>query len=440
MSAEDRISAARVGETGISMAKRIVLLTTGTRGDVQPFTALALGLKRAGYDVCLAAPENFLTEIARHGLETARCGSDFQAFMDGPEIQDFISANIITRMRQAKSLTEKWLGSAIPDMVSASKGADAILFHPKLDFATDISEATGLKAILCALQPFTATSEFPVLTLPWRTLGGFLNRATYKLMRLGRSFASKEFDKWRKDWLGLPPSERFAYPFTVKGNPVPILYGISPSIVPRPEDWRANVHLTGYWFLDDTPDWTPQAPLDAFLRDGPPPIYIGFGSMPVQNPEALSRTLIEALKQTGLRAVIARGWGDFNPAKSGDLPGSICVIDAAPHEHLFPRMSGVVHHGGAGTTIAGLRAGQPTLVCPFLVDQPFWGRRIADLGAGPPPLPPKSWTVERLAASLKALTTKKSYANVAKALQREIALEDGVKHAVDCVREEIGGP
>ena len=422
------------------MAKRILLATTGTTGDIQPFTALALGLKNAGYDVCLAAPENFLHEIRRRGLEATRCGSDFQAFMNDPEIQDFISGNTLTRMRQARSLTRKWLGLAIPDMVNASQGADAILFHPKLEFATDISEATGIKAILCALQPFTATSEFPVLTLPWRTVGGFLNRATYKLLRLSRSFVSKEFNQWRADLLGLPPLGRFGYPFTVKGAPVPVLYGISPAIIQRPKDWPGNVHLTGYWFLDNEPSYTLSEELSDFIDSGPPPIYIGFGSMPLQDPEVMSRTLIDALKQADLRAIIAKGWGDFDPAKSEHLPESLHVIDSVPHEHLFPFMSAVVHHGGAGTTAAGLRAGRPTLICPFLVDQPFWGRRVADLGAGPPPLPPKRWTVERLAAVLKDLTTRSSYRDAARALQQEINQEDGVQTAVACVRAEIGDP
>src|SRR5690606_35862025 len=157
------------------------------------------------------------------------------------------------------------------------------------------------------------------------------------------------------------------------------------------------VHITGYLFLDEQAGWQPPPALEAFLDAGEPPVYIGFGSMAGRDPEAMTALVVEALALCGRRGLLLTGWGGLH---AGAVPESIFVLDAAPHSWLFPRMAAVVHHGGAGTTAEGLRAGVPAVVVPFLFDQPFWGARIEALGVGPAPIPRKQLTAARLAGAI----------------------------------------
>lgn len=193
--------------------------------------------------------------------------------------------------------------------------------------------------------------------------------------------------------------------------------------------------MAGYWFLDEDPNWRPDAELAAFLDAGEPPVYIGFGSMTPKNPEAATREIVEGVRRAGVRALLAVGWGGL--AKI-DLPETVHMIHSAPHHALFPLMSAVVHHGGAGSTAAGLRAGQPTLVCPLSVDQPFWGYHVWKLGCGPRPQAMNRLRAEPFAAGLCELTGTESYRVRAREVAEAMAQEDGVARAIEVI-ERVGG-
>jgi sterol 3beta-glucosyltransferase len=214
------------------------------------------------------------------------------------------------------------------------------------------------------------------------------------------------------------------------GSDIPVLHGHSEAVLPRPDDWPQTAHVTGYWFLDVDVDWTPPAELAAFLGADPPPVYVGFGSMSGRDPERLARTVVEALQIAGLRGIIATGWGGL---EAGDLPETIFAIDEAPHAWLFPRMAAVVHHGGAGTTAAGLRAGKPTIVVPFFADQPFWGSRVHGIGAGPKPIPRRRLTAQSLAAAMREATGSQDMIAAASQIGERIRSEDGVANAVSLI-------
>lgn len=212
---------------------------------------------------------------------------------------------------------------------------------------------------------------------------------------------------------------------------LPVLYGFSPSVVPKPSDWDADVHVTGYWFLDSSEGWSPPDELEGFLMSGPPPVYIGFGSMGNRKPQETADLVVRALERCNQRAVLLSGWGGM---QSEDLPDSMFMIDSIPHTWLFPRMAAIVHHGGAGTTAAGLRAGVPSIVVPFFGDQPFWGQRVMELGVGPAPVPRKSLTVERLASAIeKAVSDQEMHLRAAQ-LGEKIRAEDGVARAVEIIQ------
>jgi UDP:flavonoid glycosyltransferase YjiC (YdhE family) len=215
-----------------------------------------------------------------------------------------------------------------------------------------------------------------------------------------------------------------------------VLYGYSPHVIPPPPDWGADTHVTGYWFLDPPSGWTPPPALHEFLAAGPPPVYVGFGSMSSRNPQATAKLVLDALGAAGQRAVLLAGWSGLRPA---DLPDSVLMVDSVPFAWLFPRMAAVVHHGGAGTTAAGLRAGVPSIVVPFFGDQPYWGRRVAELGVGPAPIPRKRLTVEVLAGAIDRAVTDPVLRRRAAELGVRIRVEDGVARAVGVVSTLAGG-
>jgi sterol 3beta-glucosyltransferase len=214
-----------------------------------------------------------------------------------------------------------------------------------------------------------------------------------------------------------------------------MLGAYSSNVIHQPPDWPESVHITGYWFPDIHTEWCPPSQLEAFLDAGDPPVYVGFGSMAGSHPEQLATVVLEALAKSGQRGLLLTGWGGMHAMS---VPDSVFVIDSAPHDWVFPRMAAVVHHGGAGTTAEGLRAGIPSVILPFMMDQPFWGRRVKALGVGPEPIPHKKLTADRLAQAIHAAVTQPAIKRRADWLGEAIRAEDGVGNAVRIVKECLG--
>ena len=202
-------------------------------------------------------------------------------------------------------------------------------------------------------------------------------------------------------------------------------------MIAPPADW-SNAIVTGYWQLEPPSNWQPPAALEAFLANGEAPIYIGFGSMSSRDPAQTAELIVTALKQTGTRAILQSGWGGF---KATDLPDAVLSVESVPHSWLFNKVAAVVHHGGAGTTAAGLRAGVPSLVIPFFGDQGFWGERVAQLGVGPSPIPRKALTAQSLAQAIQTMTVNSEMRTRAAELGARIRTEDGVGNAVRVINQ-----
>jgi len=197
----------------------------------------------------------------------------------------------------------------------------------------------------------------------------------------------------------------------------------SPALIPKPKDWGPHISISGFYFLSLASDYTPAPDLAAFLEAGPPPVYIGFGSIVVDNPDAMTKLIFDAVKKTGQRALVSKGWGGFGADALG-IPEGVFMLGNVPHDWLFKHVSCVVHHGGAGTTAAGIALGKPTVVVPFFGDQPFWGAMCARAGAGPLPVPYKQLTADKLAASI-AEALKPTTQERAQELGAKIASEKG---------------
>lgn len=416
---------------------RIVIIAMGSRGDVQPYVALGKGLQEAGHIVRLMTHQNFETLVQSHGLAFWPARGNVQDVVESEEMRALLEKGnflAITR-RTAKEAQQAALQWA-EDGLAACQGMDLLLGGiGGLYIGLSLAEKLGLPFLQAYVVPFSPTNAFPGALLPQSLpqLGGAVNRLSHHLTRqmMWQGFRSAD-NQARRQLLGLPPAP-FWGPYNGEQlRHQPILYGISPHVLPKPGDWDENAHTTGYWFLDSAADWSPPADLLGFLDAGPPPVYIGFGSMGSRQPEETANLILQALAQTGQRAILLSGWGGL---RKTELPDSVFMMAAAPHAWLFPRVSTVVHHGGAGTTAAGLAAGVPSIIIPFFGDQFFWGERVAALGVGPKPMPRKKLTAERLAQALQQAATDETMRQRAADLGAKIRAEDGVAQAVAVVRQ-----
>jgi UDP:flavonoid glycosyltransferase YjiC (YdhE family) len=265
---------------------------------------------------------------------------------------------------------------------------------------------------------------FPKLSLP-----GY-NKATY---RVGEQMAWQMFrtviNRWRETTLHLSPLPIRGYFGKFAAGQIPIINGFSQHVVPRPGDWNENIHITGYWFPEDK-RWQPSDALSAFLAAGKPPVFIGFGSMPIKDPQRTTTIILEALKQSGQRGILHMGWGDLG---NQSLPETVFKIDYAPYDWLFPRMAMVIHHGGSGTTAFGLRSGIPSCVVSFVFDQSYWGERISELGLGPKPIRYKDLTVDRLRGVILSGVNDSNIQQKAVELGEKIHAENGIQNAVNVI-------
>lgn len=416
---------------------RIFIIASGSRGDVEPYIALGKGLKKDSHVVRLLTHRNFETLVNSHGLDFWPIEGNVQDIAQSDEMRKRLEkGNFLSIMSQMAKEAKRGAIQMAEGGLAACKGMDMIIAGiGGLFVGISLAEKFDLPLLQAHYIPFTPTRAYP--SFPFSKLpswsGGSVNRLSYRITRqiMWQSFRSA--DKLERQKVLDMPMAPFWGPY--KSDcllNLPILYGYSPSVIPKPSDWNDNIHVTGYWFLDPPTDWTPSRALTDFLEAGSPPVYVGFGSMSNRNPEETADLVIQALAQTKQRAIMLSGWGGMNKT---DLPDSVFMLDNAPFSWLFPRMSAVVHHGGAGTTSIGLKAGIPSIVIPFFADQPFWGKHVAELGVGTEPIPRRKLTVDRLAQAIQKALTDKEMRQRAADLGLKIQAEDGVANAVTVVQQ-----
>ena len=413
---------------------RITVLSLGSRGDVQPFIALAVGLQKTGrHKVCFAAPDNFEPLAREYSLNFFPLGVDTQKMLGAGGIspdQNLLLwfSEVLRSMKPlAAQVAEKtWL---------ACQDAEIIIYSLVGIGAYHIAEKLGVPCSMASPIPGVAPTRAypnPNGLFPSLHLGGGYNRLTHILSGyLFQIFTGPFINRWRIEKLHLPAIPFGKYPyFHIGGRLQPILGSYSPIISPKPSDWGDHIHVCGYWFLEPAPDWQPSAQLISFLEAGAPPVYVGFGSMANRAPQKMAQLVQDALTLSGQRGILAAGWGGLDNV---NLPDNIFAIDSVPHAWLFPRMVAVVHHGGAGTTGASFCAGIPSILVPHLGDQPFWAQRVTELGVGPQPIPRRKLTPERLAAAITTTITDQDMRARAAALGERIRAEDGVARAIEII-------
>lgn len=416
------------------MGKKITMLLMGSRGDVQPYIPLGVGLQRAGHVVTLAAPAVFAPMIQAAGLTVYPTRINVQEELKKPEVSKLLGDKwLMFKLGKVIEIFNSIYRSVFEDFLNATEGADLIIASTVAYGAQECAEKRGIPIISSHLSPLSPTSAFPTFFLRAGLPFGLLNRQLHYFTEWASWMSARSaINQWRKNELGLPPLGMFNTIFgRMRVAGLPILYAYSPSVIPKPADWLPQEHVTGYWTLQAPTDYAPPESLKAFLAAGAPPVYIGFGSMVDESPERLTRLAIEALQRSGQRGILLSGWGGL----SGEsLPDTVYMVNDISHDWLFPQVAAAVHHGGAGTTGASLRAGIPTIITPFLLDQYAWAKVVAELGVGPKAAPIKDITAEGLAAAIHTAVSDTEMRRRAAMLGEKIRAEDGVQNAIDSLQ------
>jgi sterol 3beta-glucosyltransferase len=419
---------------------KITIFAAGSRGDIQPCVALGKGLKQAGYRVRLAAPEDFSGFIRGHDVDYSPLHGDVQKIMASDTGRAFMEtggANPLKSISAIRTMIGPVVMRMAEDAHAACRDADALICLGVFStFGKSIAEAENIPMVNIEPTPLLPSRAFPAPSWPiQKDLGGWHNYVSgLAMLQVVWLWYQPFVNDFRKR-LGLSTYRATTFHRILRETPT--LGAYSPSIIPHPPDWSDRVHITGYLFLDSQPEWQPSSDLKRFLEAGDPPVYIGFGSMAGRKPEQLAELIIEAIARSGQRGLLLKGWGGLS---AESVPENVFVADAVPHSWLFPRVATVVHHGGAGTTAEGLRAGVPTVIVPFIFDQPFWGVRVKALGVGPDPIPQKNLTADRLATAIKTTVSDSIMRQNAAACGEAIRAENGIKNAVMMVKRYLGQP
>lgn len=419
--------------SGTPRPRRIAILTYGSRGDVEPFVALGLGLRQHGHEVRLAAPRPYAHLALEHGLEFVPIESDPEELALALTDRAGLSwPRMILRMSQH---VLPLAAAAFRSVVQAVEGADAVIHSFMMtDAGHTLAAQRGIPEVSAQLFPvFVTTSAFPGVAAPDLPLGPAYRRLTHILntaaFKYGGRFLYRKVRASHPELPGLAP-----WPFDGNaGARLPIVFGYSPRVLPSPPDWPPNAYVTGYWVLPPPDGWTPPRALVRFLEDGPPPVYFGVGSMRSHRMEDRLRAATQAIEATGQRGIL----GVPLTAARGIASEQFFAVEGIPHAWLFPRMRLVIHHGGAGTTGAAVRAGVPSMATPFTADQAFWGRQIARLGVGPAPLPAGRLTAPRLAAAIDGALRDSAMQQKALELGRAVSGEDGVAAAIQIITHAL---
>ncbi|PVH84848.1 glycosyltransferase family 1 protein [Cadophora sp. DSE1049] len=415
----------------------IVIQVVGSRGDVQPFVALGNELQKYGHRVRLATHKVFQDFVHKSNLEFYPIGGDpaeLMAYMVKnpgliPKMSSLKAGDIPRKRAMIMDILDGcWRSCIQPDPeTGAPFVADAIIANPPSFGHLHCAQALGIPLHLMFTMPWSSTRAFPHPLANLKYRGNdrkFANYLSYNVVEfLTWQGIGDLVNKWRRETLELEPVPAAEGPYLAKTLKIPFTYCWSPALVPKPSDWHSHIDVCGFFFRDP-PDYKPPDDLRDFLAAGPPPIYVGFGSIVIDNPQNMTAIIIAGIKRTGVRAIVSRGWSKLDGEK---LPNVLYLGDC-PHEWLFQHVSAVIHHGGAGTTACGLLNGKPTTIIPFFGDQPFWGNMVAAAGAGPKPIHHSSLQSRNLADAIIFCLTPDA-ANAARSISEKMKTEDGVKAA-----------
>ncbi len=411
---------------------KICFITIGSRGDVQPFIGLGKGLQRKGHSVRICAMDIFRNLIESEGFEYAPMAGSAELIMEKLIGEQVSFAEYFKNLR---GLLEPIKNEFLADIEDACRNSDCVLYTTLGSVAYHACEKYKVPCFRTFFCPLDPTGEFPAMTAPRLALGRIYNRMTFKGGDLLWSNATRTLlNDWREE-MGLPKIKLFQFPYReMNGKPIPTLYAYSPIIAPKPKEWNNNHYLTGFWINETAKEWEPDQRLKTFLDDGEKPIYIGFGSTVGGNFDKILDIVLESVKKTKQRALLSAGWRNID---GRSLPEYVQLIGSVPHEWLFRQVKAVSHHGGAGTTAAGIRAGVPSVIVPFGGDQPYWGDCVYKLGIGTKPISCKKLTVENYSRALNTAVSDESMQNRAAEYGKKLRDETGTANAINIIEKYL---
>ncbi|MBU5676370.1 glycosyltransferase [Alkaliphilus sp. MSJ-5] len=413
---------------------KVTFLTLGSRGDVQPYVALAKELIKNGHEALVCTGGSFRNFIKQNEVEFYEASADLMAILESKEGRKVFNGgnyNIFKIMKYAKEVITPAYRKSLSDFLEASKGSDVIVYHPKALGAADIAEYLRIPCIsmppVPILYPITEFPNFAISST--RNLGYTLNKLTYKATALAEFSYMKDINEFRKNSLKLPKRKAGEVTFQVRSRDIPIIYPISPYMFKEVKSWKDRVFVSGFFFMD-MGEAKLNEKLEDFIAKDKKPIVVSFSSMPLKNPEIFKEKLIKALKETENRAVVLTGTSGMN----FDNDESIFAVKKAPHRLIFKQAKGIVHHGGVGTMSEALLSGAPQLIMPFTTDQPFWAHILYSKGYTMKPLKEKNLEVSELVKALKNMGNAK-YIEKAKDIQGVIEKENGLQNAVKYIEK-----
>lgn len=413
------------------------MVTHGSRGDVQPFAALAKRLHDSGHSVTLAAPaeSTWLAEPYCERVVKVHDGPNLLA--TDPDVVKGLETGfhgLQGRRRLATTIpkTRRLVREVMDDLAEmahelAAEGGQSfdVAVHHVSGAGHDVAEFLGVPSALMCPQPYwVRTSSFPDPSFPYR-VPRQLNEATYFASKAIWWLFSGSTTRWRRESLGLSRRRQGRFR-QADGSPRPVLHPFSPSLLPPATSYPSWVQTTGFWFLPSQTAWRPEPALSDFLDNGQPPVYLGFASTVSSDPRRLAQLVREAVRQAGVRAVVVGGWSGI---EADHLGGEIAFVKNAPFDWLFERVAAVVHHGGLGTTGVAMASGRPQVVCPLLPDQRFSARRMNALGVAPAPVHQREMSAEKLAAAIRQAVADDEMARRAMRLAERVRAENGVAAA-----------
>lgn len=441
----------------------IVIMVIGSRGDIQPFLRIGKVLKETyRHRVRIATHPAFKTFVEKDsGLEFFSVGGDPSELMSFmvknpgliPSMSTVKSGEI---RRRRESMFEMFKGfwracvNATDDETIVSNRkmmedakpfvADAIIANPPSFAHIHCAERLGVPLHLMFTFPYSPTQQFPHPLANIKASNvdaNYINFMSYPLVEMMTWQGLGDLvNQFRVKTLGLEPVSTLWAPGQLFRLKVPYTYLWSPSLIPKPPDWGDEIDIAGFIFLDLASSFRPPESLSKFLESGPPPVYIGFGSIVIDDPDQFTNLIFEAVEKAGVRALVSKGWGGLGGEEN--VPDNVYLLENTPHDWLFPRVAAVVHHGGAGTTAIGLKCGIPTMIVPFFGDQPFWGAMVSKARAGAhKTIPYKALSVDALADGIQQCLTAEAKSN-AQEIARSIAEEgDGAQNCVESFHRHL---
>ncbi|KAJ6034155.1 hypothetical protein N7499_003256 [Penicillium canescens] len=418
----------------------IVIQIVGSRGDVQPFVALGNELQKRGHRVRIATHDVFAAFVTQSGLEFFPIGgnpTELMAYMVKnpgllPQMETLRSGEIQKKRAMVRTMLDGCWRSCIENNPISNEPfvADAIIANPPSFAHIHCAQALSIPLHLMFTMPWSSTTVFPhplANLKPSRMDPSIANLISFGVAEwLTWQGLGDVINKWRAT-LDLEPIAMVQGPGLAESLKIPFTYCWSPALVPKPMDWPSHIDVCGFFFRDQ-PTYKPSEELMIFLESGPPPVYIGFGSIVVEEPQSLTNAVLSAVAAADVRAIVSRGWSNLGVGSSNSK--DVFYLDDCPHEWLFQNVAAVVHHGGAGTTACGLFNGRPTVVVPFFGDQPFWGDMIARAGAGPRPIPQASLNTRNLTDAIRFCLTAEAN-EAAQRISMKMRTESGLNAAVE---------